>query len=92
VAPVHRDQVDVHVDEKVALRGPPVDGHHLAEVGALQLHHPVGVLGVVVVVALGVVGVEDLLPHHPLHLRLGHPAVERVGDDQMHVVHAAVGE
>src|SRR3712207_8594827 len=37
-------------------------------------------------------GVEDFAAHHPAHLRFRHPAVERVGDDDVDVVDARVGE
>jgi len=92
VAAVHRDEVDVHVDEEVALRGAAVERHHFPLSGVLQLHHPVRVLGVVVVVAVRMEGVEDFLPDHPLHLGVGHSPVERGGDDEMDVVHAGIGE
>ena len=47
VAAVHGDQVDVHVDQQVALGGPLVDLDVLALVGEAEVDEAVGVLGVV---------------------------------------------
>src|SRR5207253_9639058 len=47
VAAIHGDQVDVHVDEQVALGGSPIDLHVLALVGGAQVHEGGGVLGIV---------------------------------------------
>jgi hypothetical protein len=88
VPAVHGHQVDVHVDDQIALDGAAVDVDRLALGGLAQVNDAVGILGVVVVVAVGVEGVEDLLAHHALHLALGHAPVQRVGDDEMDVVHA----
>ena len=60
VAAVHRHEVDVDVDDQVALGAAPVDVHRLAVVGLAEVHDAVRILGVVVVVAVGVVRVEDL--------------------------------
>ena len=48
-AAVHGDEVDVHVDEEVALGRPLVDLDHLAVVGGAEDGEVVGVLGVVLV-------------------------------------------
>ncbi|CAB4723496.1 unannotated protein [freshwater metagenome] len=89
VAAVHRDEVDVHVDEQVGLGGPLADLDVLALVGRAQVGEVVAVLGVEVVeLALRVEGAEDPLPHDVLQLRGGHPPVQRVGRDDLDVVDA----
>ena len=91
-AAVHGHQVDVHVHQQVALRGPAVHGDQLVVVGAAQLHHAVGVLGVVVVErALRGEGVEHPLAQGVAQLVVGHPAVQGQSRDQVHVVHPRGG-
>src|SRR5690606_6938696 len=86
---VHRDDVDVDVDQQVGLGGPTVDLDHLAVVGGPQLGQGVGVLGVVVVEqAVGSEGVVDPVADGVAELVLGHPAVQRQGGDELDVVDA----
>ena len=60
--------------------------------GAAQLHHAVGVLGVVVVErALRGEGVEHPLAQGVAQLVVGHPAVQGQRRDQVHVVHPGRG-
>ena len=92
VAAVHGDEVQVHVDDQVRLGRAAVDDHLLAVGGRAQGDQTLRVLGVVVVVAVRVEGLEDGRPHHALHLGLGHVPVQRHRDDQVDVVHPRVGE
>ena len=57
-----------------------------------DLDETVGPFGVVVVVTIGIVLVEDPLPDHSLHFPLGHLPVQGVGDDDVNVVNAVPGE
>ena len=92
VASVHGDEVHVQVDDEVRLGGLARDAHLLVHLGLAQFHDPARLLGVVVRVAVRVVGVENLASYHPLHFLRRHPPVERVGDEQVDVVHARIGE
>ena len=92
VATVHGHQVDVDVDQQVALRGPPVDLDVLALVGEPQVDQRIGVLGVVLgQQAVGGEGVVDAVAQGVAELGFGHPSVEGQGHDQGHVVHAGLG-
>ena len=71
-APVHGDQVDVDVDQKVRLGGATVDAHVLAQLCLPEFNHPVRRLAVVVVEAVGVVSVEDAPAHSVADLELLH--------------------
>jgi hypothetical protein len=62
VPAVHRDEVQVHVDDEIALDRLAIELDDLALLGRADLLHPLRVFGVVVVEALGPVGVEDLAP------------------------------
>ena len=89
---VHGHQVDVDVDEQVALGGPPVDLDVLAVVGEAQVEEVVGVLGVVLgEEPVGGEGVVDAVAHGVAQLGLGHPPVEGEGHDELDVVHAGLG-
>ncbi len=91
-APVHRHQVDVHVDHEVRLGSPLVHLHRLAVVGGPEDHHPVGVLGVVVVQqAVGGERLVHPVAHGVAQLGLGHPPVQGQGGDDVDVVHAGLG-
>ena len=92
VAAVHRDQIDVQVDDEVALHRPPVHPDRLPVAGAAEFHDSVRIFGIVVVVARREKFLVDRGAHHPPHFRLGHLPVEAVGDDEMHVVHAVIAE
>ena len=92
VAAVHRHQVDVHVDEQVALGGPLVDLDLLALGRGAQEGEVVGVLGVVVVEqAVGGEGVVDPVADGVAQLGLGHAAVQGEGGDDVDVVDAGLG-
>ena len=92
VATVHGNQVEVNVDEQVALGGALVDLDQLVLVGAAKVHHAVGVFGVMVVEAVGPEGVEDLVAHRVLDLVRRHATVDGQGRDEVDVVHAVVAE
>ena len=92
VPAVHGHQVDVDVDQQVALGGPLVDLHVLALVGEAQVDEGVGVLGIVLgEQAVGGEGVVDAVAEGVAELGLGHPPVEGQGHDEGHVVHAGLG-
>ena len=89
VAAVHGHQVDVHVDEQVALGGPLGDLHLLALVGLAQERQVLGVLGVEVVEeAVGGEGVIDPVADGVAQLGLGHAPVQGQGGDEVDVVDA----
>ncbi len=85
---VHRDEVDVEIDEQVALDRTLVYAERFVVPRMSERDEIVVVLGVVVVVAVRVIFVEDIRADHPLHFPLGHLAVKRVRDDQVNVVDA----
>ena len=92
VASVHRHQVDVDVDDQVALGGPTAEVDVLAVGGLAEDDHAVGVLGVEVVEkALGGERVVDAVPDRVAEFVLGHPPVDGQGGDQVHVVDTGIG-
>ena len=92
VAAVHRRQVDVDVDEQVALGGAPVDLHVLALLGQPEVHEGCGVLGVVLhQEPVRGEGVEHAVAEGVAQLVIGHPPVQCKGGDEDHVVHAGGG-
>ena len=89
VAAVHGHDVDVDVDEQVALGRSLVDLHLLALVGRAEEGEVVGVLRVVVVEEpLRGEGVVHTVADRLAELALGHPAVQRERGDEVHVVDA----
>ena len=78
VPAVHRDEVQVHVDDEIALDGLAVELDDLAVVGRADELHPVRVFGVVVVEAVGPVRVEDLVADDVADLVRRHAAVDVV--------------
>ena len=89
VAAVHGHEVDVHVDEQVALGRPLGDLDLLALVGLAEEREVVGVLGVEVVEqAVGGEGVVDPVAHRVAQLGLGHAPVQGEGGDEVDVVDA----
>ena len=92
VATVHRYQVDVDVNQQVAFGGAAIQRERFLVFRLAKLYQPVGPFGIVVVVALGIVLVENLLPDHALHFPFGHLPVQGIGDDDVYVVYAVSGE
>src|SRR5215211_7317716 len=86
VAPVHRDEVHVHVDEQVALGDAAADAHLLAQVRLADYYVPVRVLGVVVVEPVRIVAGHDPTPQAMAELGLRHPAMEAEGRDEVDVL------
>ncbi len=92
VAAVHRDEVDVDVDQQVGLGGAAADLDVLAAVGLAQVREVVAVLGVEVVQApLRVERPEDPLADDVPQLGRRHPPVQRVGRDDLDVVDPGLG-
>ena len=85
------DEIDIDVDDKVALARAPVDADFLSVARLAETHETIGLFGVVAVVAIGIEGVVDLVTHHPAHFRFRQLPVERVRDDDMDVVDAVMG-
>jgi hypothetical protein len=91
-AAVHGHDVDVHVDEQVALRGTLVDLHLFAMGGGTEKGQVVRVLGVVLVEqAPGSECVVDPVADRMAELGLGHATVQGQGGDDVHVVDAGGG-
>ena len=86
VAAVHRDDVDVHVDQQVGIGGALGELDGLAVAGLAEIDDLVRVLGVVVVEPVRVELVEDAGADGALELGRGHPAVQRERGDQMDVL------
>ncbi len=92
VAAVHRNEVDVHVDQQVGLRCPLADLDLFALVGRAEERHRIGILGVVVVEpALGGERVVDPVTDRAPQLGLGHPSVQCECGDELDVVDTGVG-
>ncbi len=86
-AAVHRDLVDVGIDDEVALGDTLVDLEHLAVIGLADHRKILVVLGVVLVQhATRVEGVVDPVAQHVAQLVLVHPPVQSERGDEMDVV------
>ncbi len=92
VAAVHGHEVDIDVDDEVALARAPVDADFLPVARLAETHETVGLFGVVAVVTIGIERVCDFTTHHPAHLGFGHLPMEGVGNDDVDVVDAVVGQ
>ena len=89
VPAVHGHEVDVDVDEQVALGRPPVDLDVLALVGVAEVNEVGGVLGVVLPQqAVGLERVEDPISQRVAQLVLVHAAVQGERGDEHDVVDA----
>src|SRR5215217_2462266 len=86
VAPIHRDEVHVHIDEQVALGDAPADADLLAQVRLAYDDVPVRVLGVVVIEPVRVVAGHDPAPQTMLELGFCHPAVQAEGRDEVNIL------
>ncbi len=92
VAAVHRDEVDVDVDEKVRLDRPLVELDVLAVIGLPEVDQVGGILRVVLgEQAVRREGVEDPLPERVSQLVVGHAAVEGERRDEHDVVDSRLG-
>ena len=92
VPAVHGDEVDVHVDEQVALGRAAVDLDVLAVVGEPEVDEVRRVLGVVLEQqAVRRERLEDAVAEGVAELGVGHPAVEGERGDQHDVVDAGLG-
>jgi hypothetical protein len=60
VTAVHRHEVDVDVDQQIAFGSATIDGQRLFVSRLADLDQTVGPFGVVVVITIGIVLVEDL--------------------------------
>ena len=92
VTAVHRHQVDVEIEQQVRFGGALAEPHFLVVVGLAQHHHFGAVLGVEIVQPVGPVSLERPLADHPANLILGHAAMQRIGDNQVNVVNAIIGQ
>ncbi len=89
---VHRDEVDVHVDDEVGLRRPFADLDLLAVIGGADERHTVGILGVELVqLSVRLEGVVDAITDGVAQLGLGHPAVQGEGGDEVDIVDTGLG-
>ena len=91
VPPVHGGEVDVHVDQQVALGRPAVDLDVLTVVGDPEVDEVRPILGVVLhQQAVGGEGLENAVAESVAELRIGHPAVQSERCDQHDIVDARV--
>ena len=81
VAAVHRNQVDVEIEQQVGLGRAPREPYLLAMIGLAEHRQLGAILGVEVVQPLGPELLERALAHHAANLGLGHPAMQRGRDD-----------
>ena len=87
VATIHRHEVDVHVDEQVALDGTGGDDDLFAMVGLSEMRQCVWVLGIEVVeLTTRCKRVVHPVADGVAELGLAHPAVQGERCDEMHVV------
>ena len=92
VPAVHRNQVDVDVDQQVRGGGALVDLDLFALLGLAQVDQVGRVLRVVLgQKAVGCERVIDAVAQGVAQLLFGHAAVQGQGGDQHHVVHAGLG-
>src|SRR5918995_5587340 len=91
VAPVHRDEVHVHVDEQVAICDAAADADLLAKVRLAYDDVSIRVLGVVVIEPVRVVAGHDRAPQAMPELGFRHPAVEAEGRDEVNVLDTSGG-
>ncbi len=91
VAAVHRDKVDIHVHDQVAIGGPFADSDLLAVLRLPDNGVALFVFGVVVVEAVGIILGHDLLAQRPPKLFLRHPPMESQSGDEMNVFDAFGG-
>ena len=92
VTAVHRDEVQVDVDDEVALNGSAVELDLFALFGRAEIGHAVGVLAIVVVELLRPVGVEDLVADDVANLPVFHAAMHAGRDDHLDIVDAVIRE
>src|SRR3954467_14121971 len=88
---VHRNKIDVAIDEQVALDSTFIYSQRFVMPRVSESDKFVIVLGIVVVIAVGIKLVEYLGSDHPLHLPLGHLSMKRICDDQMNIVDTVGG-
>ena len=91
MAAVHRDEVDVDVDEEIRLRGALRDLDDLVRVRGADLRERVFVLAVEVEEILRPEGAEDALAHHAADLVGGHAPVQGGRHDDLDVLDALAG-
>ena len=92
MSPVHRDQIDVYVDQQVRFRRPAIDPRPLSESGPAELHYPPRVLRVVTVVTIGIECLEDPCADASSHLSCGHPPVYGSRDDDVDIFDSGSGQ
>jgi hypothetical protein len=86
VTAVHRDEIDVEIDEQIALCRPTVHTKRFVVTRMAERDQVVVILGIMIVETIGMIFVEDLVPDHPTHFPIRHLPVKRVCNDQMNVV------
>jgi hypothetical protein len=86
VTAIHRHKIEVYVDEQITFSCATIEIKHLLALGFANLHHSIGPFGVVVVVTVRVIVIEDSLTSHSFHFPFGHLSMERIGDDDVDIV------
>ncbi len=75
VSAVHRNQIDVDVDQQIAFGTTAVYTKRLVVFRMAERDQTFVIFGIVVVIAVGIIFVEDRVADHPAHFPLGHLAV-----------------
>ena len=92
MASVHSHEVDVDVDEEIALGGAPVHFDFFAVLGDAEQDHVLGIFGIVVVErAVGCECVVDAIADGVAQLGFGHASMQRERGDEVNVVDAGLG-
>src|SRR6202007_3186572 len=77
VTAVHRNKVDVEIEQQVGLSRAAREPYRLAMIGPAQHPNPGAILGIEVVQPLGPELLERALAYHAANPGLGHAAMER---------------
>ena len=92
VTAIHWHQINVGIDQQIAFGCAPIEIKRFLVPGLADLDHPFVPLGVVVVIAIGIELVINLRADHAFHFPWRHFAVQRIRDDDVHVIDAMAGQ
>ena len=90
--PVHGHQIDIHVDDEIALSGSSAEVDVFPVGGFTEDHHAVGIFCVEVVEkTLGGERVVHPVANRVTQFVLGHPPMDRQRCDQVYVIDSGFG-